>query len=82
MKIKTIEIRDFRGISNVTIDNLDKNLNLLIGVNGAGKSSVLEAIALILEPYTARLTIFSLHATQKNMLVHAIIIVAINVFYH
>ena len=56
MKIKTIEIRDFRGISNVTIDNLDKNLNLLIGVNGAGKSSVLEAIALILEPYTARLT--------------------------
>lgn len=56
MKIQKIEINDFRGLSDVTIDSLDRNLNLLMGVNGAGKSSVLEAIALLLEPYIARLT--------------------------
>ena len=56
MKIQKIAINDFRGLSDVTIDNLDGNLNLLMGVNGAGKSSVLEAIALLLEPYIARLT--------------------------
>lgn len=56
MKIQKIEIHDFRGLSDVTIDNLDKNLNLLMGVNGAGKSSVLDAIALLLSAYTARLT--------------------------
>lgn len=56
MKIQKIEIHDFRGLSDVAIDNLDKNLNLLMGVNGAGKSSVLDAIALLLQPFTARLT--------------------------
>ncbi len=56
MKIQKIEIHDFRGLSDVTIDNLDKNLNLLMGVNGAGKSSVLDAIALLLQPFTSRLT--------------------------
>ena len=43
MKIKKIEIHDFRSLSNVVIDNLDPHLNLLMGVNGAGKSSVLDA---------------------------------------
>lgn len=56
MKIKKIEIKDFRGLSDVTIDNLDRNLNLLMGVNGAGKSSVLDAVAYLLSAYTARLT--------------------------
>lgn len=56
MKIQKIEIKDFRGLSDVTIDNLDRSLNLLIGVNGAGKSSVLDATALLLSAYTARLT--------------------------
>ena len=56
MKIKKIEITDFRGLSDVTIDNLDKNLNLLMGINGAGKSSVLDAVALLLDAYVSRLT--------------------------
>lgn len=55
MRIQKIEIQDFRGLSKVTIDKLDKNLNLLMGVNGAGKSSVLDAIVLMLQPFTARL---------------------------
>ena len=56
MRIKEIKIHDFRGLSDVTIDNLDKNLNLLIGVNGAGKSSVLDATVFLLQAFTARLT--------------------------
>lgn len=56
MKIKKLEIHDFRGLSDVIIDNLDSHLNLLMGVNGAGKSSVLDAIALLLQMFTARLT--------------------------
>lgn len=56
MKIKKLEIHDFRGLSDVIIDNLDPHLNLLMGVNGAGKSSVLDAIALLLQSFTARLT--------------------------
>ena len=64
MKIKKIEIQDFRGLSNVIIDNLDPHLNLLMGVNGAGKSSVLDAIALLLSAYTARLTTSGSKGTQ------------------
>ena len=56
MKIRTIKIQNFRGISEATIEKLDPKLNLLMGVNGAGKSSVLDAIALLLQSYTARLT--------------------------
>lgn len=56
MRIQKIEITDFRGLSNVTIDNLDKNLNLLMGVNGAGKSSILDSIALLLTAFTSRLS--------------------------
>lgn len=56
MKIKKIEIHDFRSLSNVVIDNLDPHLNLLMGVNGAGKSSVLDAIVYLLSSFTARLT--------------------------
>lgn len=56
MKIKKLEIHNFRGLSDVIIDNLDPHLNLLMGVNGAGKSSVLDAIALLLQSFTARLT--------------------------
>lgn len=64
MKIQKIEIHDFRGLTDVTIDNLDNNLNLLMGVNGAGKSSVLDAIALMLSAYTARLTTAASKGTQ------------------
>ena len=56
MKIIKIEIQDFRGLSEVSIDNLNPYLNLLIGVNGAGKSSILDAIVLLLSDFTSRLT--------------------------
>lgn len=56
MKIDSIEIKGFRLYSEVKISDLDPYLNLLIGVNGAGKSSILDALAIALTAFTARLT--------------------------
>lgn len=56
MKIKSLTIRDFRGISDVHITEFNRNLNLLIGINGSGKSSILDSIALLLTSFTSRLT--------------------------
>jgi predicted ATP-binding protein involved in virulence len=44
MKIKEVTIKNFRGISEVTFELFDK-LNVFVGVNGSGKTTVLDAIA-------------------------------------
>jgi len=44
--LKAIEIENFRGIKKAKIDNL-KQITILIGKNGSGKSSILEAIYLV-----------------------------------
>jgi predicted ATP-binding protein involved in virulence len=43
MKIKEIEIKNFRGIDNAKFE-LSNNLNVFVGVNGSGKTTVLDAI--------------------------------------
>lgn len=55
MRIKELSIRNFRGIKHLHIQP-DKNINIIIGENGAGKSSVLESIAYLLSWFTARIT--------------------------
>ncbi|WP_165366168.1 AAA family ATPase [Brumimicrobium glaciale] len=47
MKIKKIRIQKFRSISDITID-FSKNLNVFVGINGSGKTSVLDAISISL----------------------------------
>ena len=42
MKINSIRIVDFRGIEDRTFD-FNSQFNVLIGENGSGKTSVLEA---------------------------------------
>ena len=44
MHVKTLHIENFRGIRNMELE-LHPRMNVLIGVNGAGKSSVLDALA-------------------------------------
>ena len=56
MKIQSIEIKGYRSFDRLKIDGLHPYLNLLIGVNGAGKSSVLDAISTMLTAFTSRLT--------------------------
>lgn len=40
IKIKKIELRNFKSYGNQTIDNLHENMNVIIGKNGHGKSNV------------------------------------------
>lgn len=45
MKINDIHIKNFKGIENIDL-NFDEQFNVLIGENGAGKSSILDAISI------------------------------------
>ena len=54
MKIKTLYTDYFRGLKEVNATDLDSHVNLFVGVNGAGKSSILDAISLVMSWYVAR----------------------------
>ena len=45
MNITKIELINFRNYKKIVLDNFS-NLNILIGTNGIGKTSILEAIYL------------------------------------
>jgi predicted ATP-binding protein involved in virulence len=45
MKLKSMGLTNFRGFSRLDID-FDERMTVIAGVNGAGKSSILEAIAI------------------------------------
>ncbi len=55
MKIQTFELVNFRGIANMSI-GFTQQTTALVGVNGVGKSSVLDALAIALSNLTARVT--------------------------
>ena len=46
MKIKNIDIHNYKGIENLHVD-FHEGINLLIGNNGAGKTSLLNAISVM-----------------------------------
>jgi len=52
MRITKLTIKNFRGIREMELDFHEK-MNVLIGINGAGKSSVLDAIATMLSWWDA-----------------------------
>lgn len=65
MHVKRIEIANFRGLSSIGADgklqsslalDFDSTFNVLIGVNGVGKTSILDAIAILLSRLLPRLT--------------------------
>lgn len=55
MKIEKLTIRNFRGIENLCLESMDPHANVIVGVNGAGKTSVLEAVVMMLSWVLARL---------------------------
>ena len=55
MLITGIEIQNFRGIRNLSILELDQHTNLFVGKNGAGKSSLLDAISNVMSWFVARM---------------------------
>lgn len=55
MKVKSLTINNFRGISNLQIEKLDPHVNIVVGINGAGKTTLLESVAIMLSWLLARL---------------------------
>ena len=51
MKVKKLELNNFRGFRKATIEFPDSNLAVFIGVNAEGKSSILDAMAIILSGF-------------------------------
>lgn len=47
MYLSRIHIENFKGIKNADID-FGRSVNLIIGDNGTGKTSVLEAVSVVL----------------------------------
>ncbi len=58
MRIKKLELKNFRGFEELTIDfpEGEGGLAVFVGVNGSGKTSVLDAIIDFLNGFTSKLT--------------------------
>ena len=56
MKIRELYLRNFRGFKDLKITFPNSNLAVFIGINGVGKSSVLDAIAILLSQFVAKLS--------------------------
>lgn len=54
MRLIELELKGYRGFSEEKV-KFDPRLTILVGANGSGKSSVLDAIFLMLSQYSARL---------------------------
>jgi predicted ATP-binding protein involved in virulence len=55
MKIKHVRIQDFRGIEDLSLDFGSDNINVIIGMNGVGKSSIIDCLCLLLSAYVKEL---------------------------
>ncbi len=68
MKIKHILIKDFRGIDELSLDFGSDNINVIIGVNGVGKSSVIDCVSLLLSAYVKKLReVFGNRKLQQSL---------------
>ncbi|MEG4235767.1 AAA family ATPase [Microcoleus sp. Pol11C3] len=51
MKVKTLEMESFRGLRDLTVEFDSTEPTLLVGINGSGKSSILDCIATLLSHF-------------------------------
>lgn len=54
MKVEKLILWDFRGVRKMEIE-ISENMTVLAGINGAGKSTVLDALAMLLSCVTAKI---------------------------
>ena len=67
MHFKRTEIQNFKSIEKMSL-NFSSGVNLLIGDNGVGKTTVLEALALSVQTYFSRMSdITKKGITQKDV---------------
>ncbi|MEH2091978.1 AAA family ATPase [Nostoc sp.] len=55
MKVKRLKMQSFRGIGDLTLDFDETVPTVLIGINGVGKSSILDCIAILLTHLTGQI---------------------------
>lgn len=55
MKVRSLEVEGFRGFAHPLRIDFDERLTVLVGENGRGKTSLLDALAILLDQYLARL---------------------------
>jgi len=55
MKIKELNLRNFRGFQELEIKFSSSNLAVFIGINGAGKTSILDCIAIFLSRFVSKI---------------------------
>jgi hypothetical protein len=68
MKIKNIKLKNFRCFEELDID-LNERCNVIVGVNGAGKSTILDALAISIGTYFAKIpTAYSLPIQKEDIL--------------
>ncbi len=54
MKVISLDVTNFRGIPNLRLD-LHEQVNVLVGINGSGKSAILDCAAIMLSRLIARI---------------------------
>ncbi|MEC4814450.1 MAG: AAA family ATPase [Scytonema sp. PMC 1069.18] len=68
MKVKRLTINSFRGIGDLTLDFNTTGPTVLIGVNGVGKSSILDCLAILLSQMTGRIqnSLYSIRSLSEQ----------------
>ncbi|MEH2071941.1 MAG: AAA family ATPase [Nostoc sp.] len=55
MKVKRLKMQSFRGIGDLTLDFHEAEPTIIIGINGVGKSSILDCLAILLTQLTGQI---------------------------
>jgi predicted ATP-binding protein involved in virulence len=64
MRVKRLQMQSFRGIGDLTIDFDEKEPTVFIGINGVGKSSILDCLAILLSRFSSAIQ----HSTASGRL--------------
>ncbi|MDB9375104.1 AAA family ATPase [Nodularia sphaerocarpa] len=64
MKVKRLKMQSFRGIGDLTLDFNQNEPTILIGINGVGKSSIIDCLAILLSRFTSSIQ----HSTSSGRL--------------
>jgi predicted ATP-binding protein involved in virulence len=65
MKVRSLDVEGFRGFAHPLHIDFDERLTVLVGENGRGKTSLLDALAILLDQYLARLLRGSARSAKK-----------------
>ncbi|MBN4005172.1 AAA family ATPase [Nostoc sp. LPT] len=64
MKVKRLKMQSFRGIGDLTLEFDETSPTVLIGINGVGKSSIIDCLAILLSRFTSSIQ----HSTSSGRL--------------